>query len=148
MSILPVRSFGTTLDLVDEMDSVLSPWTSWSSPYMVQDGFWHPATNVYDRHGDIVVELELPGIEEKDLEMSVERDELIVKGTRTRPAEYREEDEYTSEIAYGKFHRIIQLPDTVDIDNVKATFKAGLLTITLPKKEMATTGRKILLQAA
>lgn len=147
MSTLPVRRLGSMLDLTDEFDDMLSPWASWTSPYMVHDGFWHPATNVYNRKEEIVVELELPGIDEKDIDVSAEADELIVTGTRNRPKEYRDEEEYASERSYGKFHRIIRLPNTVDTDGVKASFKAGLLTVTLPKREKAR-GKRILLAAA
>jgi HSP20 family protein len=147
MSLLPIRRMGNMLDLADDMDLMLDPWTSWPSSYRVQDGFWHPTTNVYDRDSEIVVELELPGVEEKDINVSAEDDELVIKGIRHRPTEYRETEEYISEMSYGKFHRIIDLPGTVDTDNVKARFKGGMLTVTLPKKQKER-GKKILLEAA
>ena len=147
MSSLPIRRSGDMLDVADDMDLMLDTWPKWPSTYTVQDGFWHPTTDIYDEEREIVVELELPQVMEKDIDISVEEDHLIVKGKRDRPAEYKEDERYYSERSFGKFHKIVHLPESVDVENVKARFRDGMLTITMMKKQ-AERGRKIHLEAA
>ena len=94
-------------------------------------------------HGDnLVVELELPGVKESDLDISVERDHLVVTGTRKRSSEREENDRYFTERSYGGFHRVVHLPTSVDEEKVTATLKEGLLTITLPKAK-EEIGKKV-----
>jgi len=90
--------------------------------------------DIYNRNEEIVVELELPGLKESDLDVSIEEDHLIVEGSRSRSTEYKEEESYFSERSYGGFHRIVHLPASVDADSAQARFSEGVLTITLPKK--------------
>lgn len=108
----------------------------------LREGLWHPTMDIYNRKDELVVELELPGLKESDLDVSIEEDHLIVEGTRSRFTEYKEEELYFSERSYGGFHRIVHLPTSVDADSAQARFSEGVLTIALPKK-VREGGKKI-----
>lgn len=146
MSLLPIkRRTGDIWNIADEMDRILDTWYRLPSTSIVREGLWHPTMDIYNRNGEIVVELELAGLKEKDVDVSVEEDHLIVEGTRSRSTEYKEGESYYSERAYGTFHRVVHLPVSVDTDKAKASFKDGLLVVTLPKKERER-GKKIKLE--
>ena len=119
--------------------------TPWSERF---DGF-NPRVNVAEREKEIEVTAELPGIAEEDVDISLTRDVLTIKGEKKQESE-RKEDNYTRvERSYGSFSRTISLPaDVVDADNVEATFKNGVLTIVLPKREEAQqVSRRIAVKA-
>jgi len=121
----------------DDMERMLDWWFGGPRPRTARQGMWHPAIDIYDRADDIVAELELPGLEAKDVDVSVEDDHLIVEGTRERNGHYADEEQYYTERMYGRFHRIVHLPASVDPDKVVADLKGGMLTVTLPKRERA-----------
>ncbi len=90
----------------------------------------------------IQVTAELPGMEEKDIEVSIEEDLLTVKGEKKQEREEKKKTCYFSERSFGRFQRVVQLPAGIDREKVKAQFKKGVLQITLPKTERAKTERK------
>ncbi|MCS6787085.1 MAG: Hsp20/alpha crystallin family protein [Thiobacillaceae bacterium] len=96
-----------------------------------------PKVDIIDRAEEVVVRAELPGIDKKDLEVTVTGDTLTLKG-QTRHEEKEEKGDYfRSEITRGSFARTLVLPAAVDATKAKASFKDGLLEVTLPKKEEA-----------
>jgi HSP20 family protein len=99
----------------------------------VREGLWHPTMDIHNRPEEILVEMELPGVKKEELDLTIEENHLIVEGTRSRSAEYKEEDEYYSERLYGAFHRIVHLPANVDAGHAEAKFSDGVLVIRLPK---------------
>jgi HSP20 family protein len=96
-----------------------------------------PAVDVYEDDKKVVLKLEVPGIEEKDLDVSVEKNTLTVKGERKFEKEEKEENFHRIERRYGSFYRAFTLPSTVDTDNVDAKYEAGVLKIELKKKPEA-----------
>ncbi|MCX8023516.1 MAG: Hsp20/alpha crystallin family protein [Syntrophorhabdaceae bacterium] len=100
-------------------------------------GVFTPSVDVVDAGKEIKVTAELPGIDEKNVEVSLEKDALIIKGEKKEEREEKKESYYYAERSYGSFLRTIPLPDEVDMDKAKATFKNGVLTVTLPKTEKA-----------
>ena len=96
-----------------------------------------PAVDVYEDAQKIVLKLEVPGIEEKDLDIRVENHTLTVKGERKFEAEEKEQNFHRIERRYGSFFRAFTLPSTVDTENVKANYKAGVLKLELAKKPEA-----------
>jgi HSP20 family protein len=99
---------------------------------------FNPRVNVTERATEIEVTAELPGLEEKDLDISLARDVLTIKGEKKREHEEKEANYYRAERVYGSFCRTIGLPaGVVDVDKVEANFKNGVLTITLPKQPEA-----------
>ena len=96
-----------------------------------------PAVDVYEDEKKVVLKLEVPGIEEKDLDVSVENNTLTVKGERKFEAEEKEENFHRIERRYGSFYRAFTLPSTVDTEHVQANYNAGVLKLELLKKPEA-----------
>lgn len=92
-----------------------------------------PVCDVFAREGDLVVKVELPGIDpEKDVRVTVEDDVLIVHGERRTRHEVNEEDYYRMESAYGAFERRLPLPEGVDEDKIAGNYTDGVLEIVVP----------------
>src|ERR1700722_9677097 len=96
-----------------------------------------PAVDVYEDAQKVVLKLEVPGVEEKDLDVRVENHTLTVKGERKFEKEEKEENFHRIERRYGSFYRAFTLPSTVDTENVAATYNAGVLKLELKKKAEA-----------
>jgi HSP20 family protein len=96
-----------------------------------------PAVDVYENAQKVVLKLEVPGIEEKDLDVRVENNTLTVKGERKFEKEEKEENFHRIERRYGSFYRAFTLPSTIDPENVEATYNAGVLKLELKKKAEA-----------
>ena len=111
--------------------------------------FWRrrvatPTVDIVERDKDYQLIAELPGMEEKDIELKLTRDMMSIKGEKKEEKEEKKKDYYLSERRYGAFQRSFPLPDGVDSDKVEATFKKGVLTIILPKRpEAVKSERKI-----
>jgi HSP20 family protein len=96
-----------------------------------------PAVDVYEDDKKVVLKLEVPGIEEKDLDIRVENHTLTVKGERKFEKEEKEENFHRIERRYGSFYRAFTLPSTVDTENVDAKYENGVLKLELKKKPEA-----------
>jgi len=96
-----------------------------------------PAVDVYEDEKKVMLKLEVPGIEEKDLDVSVENNTLTVKGERKFEKEEKEENFHRIERRYGSFFRAFTLPSTVDTEHVEASYNAGVLKLELKKKPEA-----------
>ena len=98
---------------------------------------WTPAVDILETENELVVKMDIPEVEPKDVDIRLENHQLTVKGERK--FENREDNKayHRVERSYGTFARTFTLPDTVDTEKVRADFKNGVLNITLPKKEVA-----------
>lgn len=96
-----------------------------------------PAVDVIDRDNAVVVRAEIPGVDKKDLEVSMTENTLTVKGSVSREEKEEKGDYYRCEIARGAFSRTVSLPGDVDGSKASATLKDGVLEISLPKSETA-----------
>jgi HSP20 family protein len=96
-----------------------------------------PAVDVYENNEKVVLKLDIPGVEEKDLDIRVENQTLTVRGERKFENEEKEENFHRIERRYGSFFRSFTLPTTVDTENVAADYKAGVLKLELKKKASA-----------
>ncbi len=96
-----------------------------------------PAVDIYEDDKKVMLKLEVPGIEEKDLDVSVENNTLTVKGERKFEKEEKEENFHRIERRYGSFYRAFTLPSTVDTEHVEAKYNAGVLKLELLKKPEA-----------
>jgi HSP20 family protein len=115
----------------------LQPW---------QQGLWSPQVEVRERGNNIVVRADLPGLSRDDVDVEIDDDNLIIRGERHNDWEDQNEQEgyYRSERSYGSFYRAIPLPEGVDPNACNASFKDGVLEVTLPKpKEAQSKGKKI-----
>jgi HSP20 family protein len=104
---------------------------------------YSPRIDVKDTEKDIHVLAELPGVDEKDIEVSLANDTLTIKGEKKSEAEEKKKNYYWAERTYGSFYRSIPLPCDVKADKAEATFKKGVLTVVLPKTETAKNERKM-----
>lgn len=112
----------------------------------VQTVGWMPPIEIVEKNGALVVTAELPGLEAKDVDITVEDDVLTISGEKHEEKEEGEEGTqyYLWERRYGSFRRSFTLPSAVDTDKIAAKFAKGVLTITLPKSEKVTVkGKKI-----
>lgn len=96
-----------------------------------------PAVDIYEDEHNITLTAEVPGVEEKDLDVRVENGVLTLSGERKLEHEENQKNFHRVERSYGRFTRSFTLPPTVDTDNVKANFDNGVLKITLTKREEA-----------
>jgi HSP20 family protein len=96
-----------------------------------------PAVDVYEDEHTVTLKIEVPGIDEKDIDVQVENNTLTVHGERKIEKEEKEENYRRVERQYGSFTRTFTLPTTVDSDSVSATYDKGVLKIALPKKAEA-----------
>ena len=96
---------------------------------------WYPPVDIYEAENSIVLKAELPGVDQKNMEIKVEDDTLILKGEKKVERGTKTENFLRAERAYGAFQRSFTLPQTVERENIKASLKKGVLTLILPKKE-------------
>jgi HSP20 family protein len=100
-------------------------------------GNWMPALDVFETEDKLVATMDLPGIDPKEVEVSVEDSNLVVTGSREFTQETDEQNYHRIERRYGTFARSIALPTTADAEKVEASFDKGVLTIDIPKTERA-----------
>jgi HSP20 family protein len=131
----PLREFSTLQDRMNRLfrESFTDPGRDES---LVASSF-APAVDVYEDEHNVALKIEVPGIDEKDIDIRVENNLLTVHGERKIEKEEKEENYRRVERQYGSFTRTFTLPNTVDADNVQATYDKGVLKITLPKKAEA-----------
>ena len=98
---------------------------------------WKPAVELQDNGDSLTLKAELPGIEGKDLDISVTRNAVAIRGEHRYENTSEDNGLFRSEFRYGKFDRVVNLPVTVQNDKVEANFTNGILTLTLPKVETA-----------
>lgn len=111
---------------------------------MARRGDFMPSFEVTETAEKIAVTAELPGMAEKDVELTIDEGVLRVKGEKRNERTEEEKGYHISERCYGSFERAFALPDGLDLDKVTAVFKDGVLTVTLPKDETKReTVRKI-----
>lgn len=97
---------------------------------------WDLAVDLYEKGGDIIAEMNLPGIDPEKLDVSVEGDLLYISGSREESQEKKERRYHSKEIRRGSFERTVRLPALVQKDKVTAEYKNGMLRVTLPKTEV------------
>ena len=96
---------------------------------------WSPAVDVYDNKDSFIIKADLPGMTQKDINVSLQDGILTITGQKKHETEVKEDNYYRLERAYGTFQRQLSLPTNVDATNIKATYKDGVLQLSLPKKE-------------
>jgi HSP20 family protein len=108
-----------------------------------------PAVDVTETDKAYEINAELPGMDEKNIEVKVADDVLTIKGEKREEKEEKNKDYYLSERSFGSFQRSFQVPNGVDTDKIEASFKNGVLTVTLPKStEAQKAEKKITVKAA
>jgi len=120
-------TFGRLANLQDELDRLFeSPLTGWA-----------PALDVHEDKDSFSIRVELPGMKREDIEVSLQDGALVISGERKEEKVTEGTEVHRQERFYGRFSRALTLPSAVAGDKVKAQYKDGILTVTLPKAEEA-----------
>ena len=98
-------------------------------------GNWNPGVDLYENENAINLEVDLPGLEPGDFELSIENFTLTLKGERKFSKKEHSDNYHRVERTYGRFARTFSLPSTIDVEAVRAEFKNGVLKVSLPKRE-------------
>ena len=102
---------------------------------------WDLAVDVYEEKGNVIAEMNVPGIDPEKIEISIEDDYLKVCGKREEKKEKKEKDYYHKEIRKGSFSRMIHLPHAVEAKGTTAECKGGVLKVIMPKKKITKEGK-------
>ena len=131
----PMRELETLQHKMEDMferlsDRFRAPSEPHRSPWG-EEG-WAPLIESRVENGNIIVHADLPGIEAKDVSISVLGNQLTIEGERKQEEKKEEKDYFYRELSYGKFSRTMTLPEGIDANQVKASYKNGVLEITVP----------------
>ena len=118
-----------------EMDRLWDSFLEGGS--MRRAGEWLPSIDVSETKSDLVIKAELPGMDPKDIDISMNNGFLTIKGEKKHEREEKDENYHLVERSYGSFTRSVRLPREVQSDKITASFKNGVLRVTLPKSEEA-----------
>jgi HSP20 family protein len=129
--------FGRLTDLRDEIDRLFdSPLTELAHTTQLLSG-WTPALDMFEDKDNLYVRAELPGMKKEEIDLSLHDGSLSISGERKQESKVEDAEVYRAERFFGRFQRTVTLPTPVAVEKVKAQYKDGILTITLPKTEEA-----------
>jgi HSP20 family protein len=109
----------------------------WRSDEPSSTTVWSPAVDIFEIDDEIIVQAEVPGMDPKDIELSLENNVLTLKGDRKLQKETKDENYHRIERSYGSFSRSFSIPAMVNEDKIRADYNEGVLSIALVKKERA-----------
>src|SRR5512146_1585814 len=145
----PWRSFRREMDRLFDRFSTGFGLPSFEPFWNAEADLPAPAVDVVEDDQTYTVTVELPGLEDKDINVTVSGGMLVIKGEKKQEKEEKNKNYYLSERSYGSFQRSFPVPETVDQDKIAATFTKGVLTIALPKNvEAQKPEKKINVKAA
>ncbi|HEY1938165.1 MAG TPA: Hsp20/alpha crystallin family protein [Candidatus Angelobacter sp.] len=127
----------TRIDPFRELASFFENFTEPTGKDQLAAGNFVPPVDVYEDEQNLVLKLEVPGVNEGDINVSVENNTLTVQGERKFEKEEKEENFHRIERRYGSFLRTFRLPNTVDSEKVEASYDKGILKITMAKRAEA-----------
>jgi HSP20 family protein len=145
-AVAPVSPFRHLWDLQEELNRL---WESVPTPFgragraALAPEAWVPAVDVIQKNGSVIVKAELPGLTDKDVEITVSDDAVMIKGEKSEEKETKEENYYRSERSYGHFSRQIALPAKGNPDKAKASFKDGVLEVEVPLEQPLPRQKKV-----
>lgn len=131
-----------------DVDRIRGEWNSFfdrlfgNLPGLFREGDAWPAVDVTESRDKYTVTAELPGLDKDDIDVTLEDDVLTIRGEKKKESEAKDESYHRVECSYGTFTRSLRLPGKVDPEHIKASFKKGVLTLSIPKPE-EERGRKI-----
>jgi HSP20 family protein len=130
-----MRRFGEEMDkLVGDFDF----GRGWLPPALARGvpGLWAPQIEMFEQDGELIVRADLPGLTKDDVDVEIDNDAITIEGERRSEQDENRDGFYRTERSYGKFYRRLPLPDGVESENANATFRDGVLEITMdvPKR--------------
>lgn len=141
MSLVRYQPWEGMGQLQDEINRLFSSWSNNESTSAIAD--WMPNVDINERADSFQLHVDVPGVDPKDVEITLDNGVLTISGERSYVKEDNDENmvRRRSERAYGRFYRRFILPDTVDAEKVKASNRHGVLEITIPKQAKALPRR-------
>ena len=136
MAIVKWESLGELSMLRRQMDHLMETFFG-REPFGYEKEKWAPAVDVAETKDEIVIKVEVPGMDEKDLSVTLSGDNLMIKGKKKSEKEEKDKHFHRMERYCGSFQRIISLPVSVDHETIKADYVKGVLEVRLPKKAEA-----------
>jgi len=138
MSMVPWDPFKNLMSLQERMNRLFDESMHRGMGTETLDkGTWAPPVDIYETETDIILVTEIPGVEEKDVDVEVRDNVLTLKGERVMEKSVKQESYHRVERSYGSFSRSFTLPQSVDHNNITATYNKGILEIKLPKTQKA-----------
>ncbi|MDW7681692.1 MAG: Hsp20/alpha crystallin family protein [bacterium] len=134
MSIVRWNPGRTLMNLPDEMDRFFGDF---GLDFWNTDSVWNPAVDITEKSDGYEVKAELPGMKKDEIKISCEDDVLMISGERKSEQDEKKDNYHRIERRYGKFQRSFYLPKNVKANDIKANYKDGVLTVTIPKSEEA-----------
>jgi HSP20 family protein len=141
--------FNAMQRMVDEMDRIFGDFgfgRRWGArPFSPESNLsvWAPEVDVFQKNNELTIKADLPGLKREDVQVDITDSEVTIQGERRHEREEEREGFYRSERGYGSFCRVIPLPEGTISDQAKATFKDGVLEITMPAPPATTKGRRL-----
>lgn len=143
----PFRGLGRELSTLHrEMDELFRKTFGLTSESAFERGMLTPVVNTFMEGKNYCVEAELPGIDKKNLDVSIDGNVLTLRGERKESAERKEENYLIRESQYGSFVRRLTLPEGVNTEKIHASYENGVLRISMPMEKKVAAGRKVLIE--
>ena len=138
MAIVRWSPFRDMVGLQDEVNRLFDTFSRGNdNTPTLTEGVWSPVVDIYETKDEIIIDAELPGMTQKEINVTVIDNILTIKGEKKQEKEVKEENFHRVERSYGCFSRSFTLPVGVKSENIKATYKEGVLKVVLPKVEEA-----------
>jgi len=131
----------------DRLNRLFGRNEPWEAEGALSAADWTPSVDIVEKENEIIIKAELPGVAAKDVAVTVDNNVLTLKGERHLEKDVKKENYHRVECSYGTFSRSFTVPGSMDLANIRAEYKDGLLTLTLPKKA-ASKGRSVEIKAA
>jgi HSP20 family protein len=130
--------------MTDEMDKAFTS----KVPFGPEEKVWMPVVEMREKDGNLLINAELPGINEKDVKIEVADDTLTIEGERKEEHEETKSGVHKTERSYGHFYRAIRLPEGAEVEKAKAEFRNGVLEVKMPVVEPKLNKRTIPIEGA
>ncbi len=134
----PLMQLHQEIDRIfDNMFRTFAGWPFGGEPVMGQAavaGILKPTVDIAASDREYTISVEVPGVDEKDIQLELAGNTLTIRGEKKKEHEEKNKNFYRMERAYGAFQRVLSLPEDADQDSIEASFKKGVLTITIPRK--------------
>ena len=144
---LPERHYAPMLQVHRDIDRIFDsffrgfdlPFPASMRPFEVfgEGGLLKPRADLSATDTEYQLTVEIPGVSEKDVSLDITGDTMTIRGEKRQEKEEKDKDYYRIERSYGSFQRVLSLPDDVDQDHITASFKNGVLTVTMPRQAVS-----------
>ena len=135
MAIVRYNPFHDLRSIQEQMNRLIDLAWNRESGEDIREGAWQPSVDIYEDENSVIIKAELPDVDQKDIEVKIEDNTLVLRGERKQDQTIKKENYHRIERFYGSFQRSFVLPLTIDREKVKASCERGILTIILPKRE-------------